>query len=140
MAELIDPKYRIGIDEMDAQHAQWIRLIDQFKAAVAGHLGDEQGLRAAQQTLEGLLAYTRHHFASEETFMASHGYPELESHRQLHRHLDGEVSRLLQEVRQHQGNNTPLKVSLLVTIWLLEHILKDDKGYALHVLKRAPAP
>ncbi|MDD5174942.1 MAG: hypothetical protein PHQ05_00780 [Sterolibacterium sp.] len=38
---IIDPKYSIGIETMDAQHARWIRLIEQFRSASSEHLLDE---------------------------------------------------------------------------------------------------
>jgi hypothetical protein len=34
-AMIIDPLYSIGIDEMDAQHARWIQLIEEFKAVAS---------------------------------------------------------------------------------------------------------
>ena len=43
----LDPKYSIGIAEMDAQHARWIQLIDEFKAVAGGEL-HEQACEIAQ--------------------------------------------------------------------------------------------
>lgn len=129
----IDPKYSIGIPEMDAQHARWIELIEQFRAAAAGHLLEPVGLGAAQRALEQLIDYTKTHFASEEVFIAARGYPEVEAHRAQHRELVAEVERLRDEIRQHKTHSTPLKLNLFVTIWLMEHIMSDDAKYAQYI-------
>jgi hemerythrin-like metal-binding protein len=129
----IDPKYSIGIPEMDAQHARWIELIEQFRSATSGHLLDPASFDAALRALEQLLDYTKTHFASEEQFIAAHHYPEIEAHKAQHRELVAEVTRLLDEIRLHKTHTTPLKLNLLVTIWLMEHIMTDDDKYARYV-------
>ena len=126
----IAQKYSIGIAEMDAQHARWIELIEQFRAAASGHLLDRQGFDAAYHALQQLLDYTKHHFASEEKFIADRGYPDIEPHKQRHRELEADVARLLDEIRTHKTNTTPLKLNLFITVWLMEHIMQEDDKYA----------
>lgn len=126
----IDPKYSLGIPEMDAQHACWIELIEQFRAAAADHLLDPRSFDAAYHALEQLLAYTKQHFASEEKFIAERGYPDVELHSRQHRQLEADVARLLDEIREHKTRTTPLKLNLLITIWLMEHIMGEDRDYA----------
>jgi hemerythrin-like metal-binding protein len=135
----IDPKYSIGIDEMDAQHAQWIILIDNFHAAAHGHLVDAQGLEAARIALEQLIEYTHSHFRNEEQFIAAHKYPDLEKHQQKHRKIEAEVTRLLDEILAHKTNTTPLKLNMFITIWLMEHIMSEDLHYARFILKKPAA-
>lgn len=137
MPTAIDPKYSIGIDEMDAQHARWLELIDRFHAAAKDHLGDDRGLAAARKALDALLDYTDSHFRSEEAFLAAHGYPGLAEHRAQHRELRRHVEALREELRQHRGS-TPVKLNLLATIWLMEHIHQHDKEYARYLKKRGP--
>lgn len=132
----IDPKYSIGIEEMDTQHARWISLIDEFRAAASGHILEQAGIHAAQHALEELLQYTKHHFRSEEQFIAARHYPDLEAHKQKHRELEAEVIRLFEEIRAHKTNATPLKLNLFVTIWLMEHIMTEDYKYARFILGR----
>ncbi len=131
---IIDPKYSIGIPEMDAQHARWIRLIEEFKAAATGHLLDQARVSAAQHALEQLLEYTRVHFASEEQLIAAHRFPDIAAHKAKHRELEAQVGKLLDEIRVHKTNTTPLKLNLFVTIWLMDHIMSDDAKYARFIL------
>lgn len=128
--QLIDTKYSIGIPEMDAQHARWIELIEDFRAVAAGQLLEPQAFDAAHHALEKLLDYTRQHFASEEKLIAEHGYPGLEQHCKRHRELEADVVRLFDEIRAHKTRTTPLKFNLLITIWLMEHIMSEDRDYA----------
>jgi hemerythrin len=136
---LIDDRYRLGIDAMDRQHTRWIQLIEHFRDICAGHLTDQRGLDAAAKALAELLQYTKTHFASEELLLTTHHYPDLESHKKKHRDIEATVARFLDEVRTHKSNNTPLKLNLFITVWLLEHILKDDGDYARFILAKAGA-
>lgn len=133
---IIDRKYSIGIDEMDTQHARWIQLINEFRAAASGHLLEQAGIDAARHALEELLKYTRSHFASEEKLITAERYPELDAHKQKHRELEAFVVKLLDEIRGHKTGSTPLKLNLFVTVWLLEHILTEDKRYARFILEK----
>ncbi len=134
----IDPKYSIGIDEMDAQHARWIELVENFRSVGSEHLLEQAGIDAAMHALEQLLSYTRKHFASEEKFMASHKYPEIDAHKKRHHELEAMVTKLLDETRAHKTSGTPLKLNLFVTVWLLEHIMGEDDKYARYILGKPP--
>lgn len=130
----LDPKYSIGIPEMDAQHVRWIELIEEFRKVGSGHLLDQSGRDAALHTLQQLLEYTRSHFASEERFIETRGYPGLKEHRQAHQEIEAKVTELLREISAHETNTTPLKLNLFVTIWMMEHIMKEDDKYARFIL------
>ncbi len=137
---VIDPKYSIGIDAMDAQHARWIQLIEKFRSVGSGHLLEQSGINAAAHALDELLNYTKSHFASEEQFIAAHKYPDLAAHKARHRELETVVATLLSEIRAHATHRTPLKLNLFVTIWLLEHIMGEDDKYARFILGKPPVP
>ncbi|MBI5922968.1 MAG: hemerythrin family protein [Betaproteobacteria bacterium] len=135
---IIDPKYSIGIDTMDAQHAKWIQLIEEFRSAGAGHLLDRIGVEAAKLALEQLLAYTCTHFVSEEKLLAEYKYPGLAAHKQRHQELEAAVIKLLDEINAHKTKVTPLKLNLFITVWLMEHIIQEDDKYARFILGKPP--
>jgi hemerythrin len=140
MAEMIiDPVYSIGIDEMDTQHARWIQLIEEFKAVASGHLLEQSCIAATEKALLKLMEYTKSHFASEEQFIAAHQYPDLEVHKKHHRELEREVLKLHNEIVMHTSERVPLKLNLLITIWLMEHITQEDAKYASFILKKTAA-
>ncbi len=131
---IIDPKYSIGIPEMDAQHARWIQLIAEFRAACESELLKQACIDGAAHALEELLKYTRSHFASEERFITEHKYPYLEAHKKKHQELEAQVVNLQKEIQAHKTGTTPLKLNLFVTIWLMEHIMQEDEKYARFIL------
>ena len=133
----IDPKYSIGIDEMDAQHARWIELIEEFRSVGSEHLLEQAGIDAAAHALDQLLSYTQSHFASEEQFIAARNYPDLEAHKKQHRKLEAYLVKLSGEIREHATSGTPLKLNLFATVWLLEHIMQEDDRYARFILGKA---
>lgn len=138
---MIDPKYSIGIDEMDAQHARWIHLVEEFRSVGSGHLMEEAGINSAAHALEELLKYSKSHFASEEQFLVAHDYPDLDAHKKRHRELEVIVAKLLDEIRAKKSSTTPLKLNLFVTVWLFEHIMQEDDKYARFILgKGGSAP
>lgn len=131
----IDPKYSIGIGEIDAQHARWLDLIARFRQAAQGEMLTEAGFAAARQALDELLDYTRWHFRSEEELLASHGYPGLAAHQARHQELERHVQALHDELVRHRPA-TPLKLNLLATVWLMEHIHQHDREYARYLKER----
>ncbi|TCJ12849.1 hypothetical protein EZJ19_11460 [Parasulfuritortus cantonensis] len=124
---------KIDIAEIDKQHARWLKIIEGFRAVGVGHLTDAAGFAAAEQALAELLEYTRMHFASEEAIMARHGYPGLAEHHVRHGELMAAVEKMLAEIRAHKSKLTPLKLNLLATIWLFEHIAKEDQEFGSYV-------
>jgi hemerythrin len=130
--------YSIGIDEMDAQHAHWIKLIEEFRSVGSEHLMEQAGIDAARHALEELLKYTARHFASEEKFIAGHHYPDLVAHAQRHSDLVVTLTQLQDEIRAHKTGKSSLKLNLFATIWLLEHIMQDDEKYARFILGKPP--
>ena len=134
----INPKYRIGIPEMDAQHARWIHLIEVFRAAAENHLRDASGVAAARQALHALLEYTHSHFGSEEALLREYNYPELDDHCVMHDKLTTEIEKLFNELDTRKAAIAPLKLNLLVTVWLFEHIMEHDKAYANFLRQHVP--
>ena len=130
----IDPKYSIGIEAMDIQHARWIELIEKFRATASEQLREQVGIDAAKLALEQLLNYTRSHFTSEERLMAAHEFPGLNEHKLRHHELEAAVVKLLEEIQAHKTTVTPLKLNLFLTIWLMEHIKQEDEKYARFIL------
>jgi hemerythrin len=139
--------YSIGIASMDTQHALLIRIIDEFMMVSSAQYLEQAGTDAAIRTLEQLLKYAGTHFESEELFIAAHNYPGTEAHKKQHHEIEAGIVQLLDEIRAQRSPHTPLKLNFFVTVWLLEHVQKEDGKYARFVLDKpvylpmpAPAP
>jgi hemerythrin len=136
---VIDPKYSIGIEEIDLQHARWIHLIEEFRRISSGHLFDATGFHAAGKALDQLIEYTKIHFASEEQLLVKHKYPELAAHKKEHFEIEAKILELREEIRVNSRNKTSLKLNLFITIWLFDHILNEDGKYANFILGKSAA-
>lgn len=125
--------YRIGIEVIDRQHAEWLAIVEEFRAVGAPQLLNSAGFEAAEHALEKLLGYSERHFATEERLMAEYGYPGTEGHAQSHREFSSNLFKMQAEIKQHKHSMAPLKLNLLATIWLFEHITRDDMKFGQFV-------
>ncbi len=121
---------RVGIQDIDRQHGNWIRLYNDVVDAVAEKHDQEQVVKV----LGFLLDYTEEHFAAEEATMQAHGYPALAEHRLKHDELRKTVNDLVRDFRD-EGVSRQLTdaVETLLGNWLVNHIQDVDKAFADYV-------
>lgn len=126
----IDPKYRLGVDAIDREHAELIRIVNDLRATL-----DKGDGRAAEITsiVARLIDYTRTHFGHEEQLMLDSHYPGHQEHHTKHQELMVQVAKFASELAEHK-DSVRLKVNLFMTIWLFEHIIKDDAAFARYWL------
>ena len=122
--------YSIGIASIDEQHKGF------FEAAhrLYDHILNCEGEKIAEESVKYLRDYAKQHFQTEEAFMAQHGYPYLEQHKQLHTEFLEVLDRLLDELdvfgpSQHLADHA-LEIS---QEWLIQHIIEEDSQYAQYV-------
>ena len=115
---------RLGIDDIDSQH----RLL----FAIAGELQDivkpdEQGPEI-KYLIDHVRKYVNEHFQYEELFMEKIDYPELSEHRKIHKYIVEEINHTLTSSKNLK--NLKEQLDYLMTIWIKDHILVQDKKYA----------
>lgn len=131
----IDPKYRLGVDAMDAEHAQLIQIVNDLKA---GFQSDKvAGQDEIPHIVERLIQYTKTHFNHEEQLMTENHYPGLEAHRRKHVELKQQIEKFASEL-SGKYETMALKINLFMTIWLFEHIIKEDADFAQHYKEQHP--
>lgn len=114
-------RYTIGIDRIDHQHRYFLELINWLSA-----LADRPGCAPLQRRhIEELMHYARFHFFSEENWMIDHGYPEWESHRELHDELIRRLNSRASQVDLGEAD-FPVLVHFLVD-WFLRHTVEQDR-------------
>lgn len=121
----------VGHDEMDNQHKKLVELLNKLHSAMT----EGQGREIVGRTLTELVRYTRVHFAAEEQVMKMAGYPELESHRELHAKLTEQAQQLLDRFNNGQPMN-PSEVLRFLWSWLQDHITQSDKKYGAYIAAR----
>ncbi len=77
-----------GVREIDLQHRFFLGLINRMHEELQESADPEYRDRLFQE----LSNYARFHFISEENLMIKFGYPDLERHQNMHRHLIDELS------------------------------------------------
>lgn len=82
----------------------------------------------SREEIKGILAeffdYMKVHFTAEEEYMASIGYPLLDDHKGLHKHIIQELSIAIVNIKN--VNDMKEKLGVIAQEWLLNHILYQD--------------
>lgn len=123
----LDPRYRVGIREIDTQHQRLFEIIDHVNRLLEN--ADRLSLPDALQRAVGdLIDYTRTHFGYEERLMDKAAYPKLAAHKELHTTLLHRVAEM--RLRVEIGDESAiLDLSRFLAEWLTEHILNADREF-----------
>lgn len=130
MKELMwNDSYAIGIEEIDRQHMEFIRLLRRF------NWGVEKAAPLALQLriLDELLKYADYHFSSEENIMYFTRYPDIATQRGEHARLRNGLAHRTDAYRR-----TPEIGDRLVEFlyeWFVNHIQIEDRKIAVHIGK-----
>lgn len=119
--------YKIGQDDIDAQHRHLFELTN---ALIAAH--DVPTLR---KLIMQLYKHTREHFELEEALMHKLNFPGATAHTGYHNSLLRRLNAISQEVGQSRVNK--LEVEQLMTDWALRHIPIDDALIAAFIAEQA---
>ncbi len=124
----------VGIELIDSQHKELIRIANGLISAVAKKRGD----RVVQNVIRRLRNYTVFHFNSEEKFMEDVCYPKRGEHEAEHVRLKHDVKRY-QRTLYEKKDLPPGGVLNFLKIWLIKHILSADIKLAkfVHSQKKA---
>lgn len=121
----------IGVSAMDHDHQKIINYMNALAAAVE---------RKAPATETGaafsrLIDFTSRHFADEERYMESIGFPRLDSHKLIHRKLLNELGTYYSEFQHTRVVED--KVFRFLTFWLKSHICGIDRQYTRNEIQAA---
>lgn len=119
------PALAVGVAEIDRQHQELFRRIDNLLTAMSQGKGREE----VGSILKFLEDYVVVHFAAEEKLMQSHNYPAFKEHLAQHQAFMQDFARLKAQFQQ-EGPSTMvvLAVQRRVVDWLRDHISQKDKA------------
>jgi hemerythrin len=114
--------FNTNVVKIDEQHQILIELYNKF---IFAYLQDKE-LEILYEVFSELLNYTKFHFNEEEGIMTSINYPDIESHKILHKDLLSSVNTLFEEFKL---GNTKISVEVVNFLrdWLMNHIAIEDK-------------
>lgn len=116
---------RLGIHEIDSQH----RLL----FAIAGELYEIEKPEGhgpeIRYVIDHIRKYVNEHFIFEEQVMEQSGYPGLQEHRESHRKIVEEINHTLTSSKSLASLKEQLEY--LMAVWVREHILAEDRQFAV---------
>jgi len=122
-------KLSVGVGVIDDDHKKLVGMVNElYDAMQAGH-----GKASLGRILDGLVQYTKFHFAREEKFFAQTGYPAAVPHKQEHDALTRQVLDVQQKYAAGAGSTLSLDVLHFLKDWLVKHIQGSDQKYQPHL-------
>ncbi len=109
--------YDLGVELLDTQHREAF--------AIARKILSSDGPDQIRKGLSELYCHTLNHFAEEERYMRSIGYPRSEEHSCVHDELVLKLNELMQSVSRN-SSKLP-EIGSFLAAYLTDHILDQDK-------------
>lgn len=122
-------KLSTRIPSVDRQHQVILKYINDL------HDGIENGTVKSilDSTLDGLVGYTRTHFAYEEMLFKRYGYDHRVEHLRVHERMVSKISDYRDRYKHGESELGPELLEFLKD-WLYHHILEDDMAYSEHLI------
>lgn len=124
------PEYSVGIEEIDRQHKELLRLFAVIKNAIAS----DQGWSTIHYSLVEVKRFAHFHFQFEEALMRLYGFDGYEEHMAAHEKMLHTLESTAHESLQESTKEEILK---FLRDWLIDHIHGADRSYARHILEGA---
>jgi hemerythrin-like metal-binding protein len=122
-------KMSVGVKVLDDDHKRLMALINDLHDGLkAGH-----GKEALGKILDGLVNYTKSHFAREEQFFSKTGYPNSHTHKKEHDDLTHQVLDVQAKYKSGDVATLSMDVMDFLKTWLTNHIQGSDQKYSTHL-------
>lgn len=123
-------KYSVGIEEIDSQHKELLRLF----SAVEDQVQSDQGWSAIHYSILEVIDFTKFHFRFEEALMRLYGFPDYGQHTEQHRMILVQADSIVSDSLRKGARDD---VARFFSDWLVHHIQGSDRAYAQHILAGA---
>ncbi|MBT5050540.1 MAG: hemerythrin family protein [Rhodospirillaceae bacterium] len=118
-------EYSVHLRVIDNDHKDLVNTVNSLHEAIsAGAARGQIG-----QIIGNLAKYVDEHFSREEALMETYDYPDLASHKRLHRHLTRTVYAIRIIFTSKPKKIDPTKLLTFLREWLIHHILQEDTKY-----------
>jgi hemerythrin len=118
-------KLSVGVQLLDDDHKKLVGMVNQLYDAIqTGHGKDSLG-----KILDGLVDYTKVHFAHEERFFEQTKYADAAAHRKQHSDLTNQVLDVQKKYKAGVNGTLSLEVMNFLKNWLITHIQGSDQKY-----------
>lgn len=123
-----EERYRLGVDEMDETHREFVALINRLDTADKASFIEQFPL---------LTEHTQMHFDNENRLMRNTGFPAIDEHTDEHQRILGELRRLGDRVEDGSITMARAYVREQLPQWFNLHAVTMDSALAAHLTCRA---
>ena len=123
-----DPKYKIGIPVIDAQHEHLVNLCNDFYQSLLKNNNAENYQSLVKETLETCLNYAATHFKEEERLMVASKFDGYKTHKASHDAFT-EKCRIAYSNFEHLPVSEAIKFAHFLYNWIHNHIAYEDRLY-----------
>jgi hemerythrin len=123
-----DDRYLVGIQVIDEQHRELIRL---FNELYMGCMKGTEGDAFFSNNVHDLVNYMIFHFSTEEEFLEKIRYPDLAAHKMQHKIFIADVLERIDTLEPGRAN-----VDLVINYfhdWIVTHFSLIDRKYATYI-------
>lgn len=120
--------YSIGDEGIDAEHKKIFDLANKVKLCNC-----EEKIKKA---VKEVISYTKFHFTSEERYMQEIKYDLYIHHKELHQKIIQQMHQFIKSIASMDTPTFERRLIEYMDIWLVNHIVRDDKRIASFMLKK----
>jgi hemerythrin len=125
-----DKNLSVGIDSIDQEHQKLFSMINDLYE----HIGKKSNNELISDLIKEMKDYTKHHYATEETYFLQFNYPQYKEHKAEHDAFVAKVADL--EKRLNAGRLIiTFEITAFLKDWIKNHIKGTDMKY-VDFLKR----
>ncbi|HAA1740799.1 TPA_asm: hemerythrin family non-heme iron protein [Campylobacter jejuni] len=115
-----DKTFSVHNAKIDEQHKKLFELAGKVEYLIDKPVYKDE----IKNLLAEFFNYMKDHFYEEERYMKLIKYPDIETHKKIHKHIIQSMIELIKNIKS--TNDLKEKLYLAVKKWLLEHILYED--------------
>jgi hemerythrin len=115
----------VGIPEIDHDHKNFIRLVNDLNEAIA----DRMPLEEIRNRMLAILDDASLHFVHEEVLFRQWNYPLTDEHAQRHRDLIHQFHETMAALTPGSSEYTWIEAGLNIKNALIDHMLHEDMKY-----------
>ncbi|ECL6403105.1 bacteriohemerythrin [Campylobacter jejuni] len=115
-----DKTFSVHNAKIDEQHKKLFELAGKVEYLIDKPVYKDE----IKNLLAEFFNYMKNHFYEEEQYMELIKYPDIETHKKIHKHIIQSMIELIKNIKS--TNDLKEKLYLAVKKWLLEHILYED--------------
>ncbi|MCU0972204.1 MAG: hemerythrin domain-containing protein [Gammaproteobacteria bacterium] len=136
----------MGIDVLDADHQEMVRLLNLLVAAGQAPPGppapdddpdpaSRRPAAAALEHLDALITHLRGHFEREEAFLRAIRYPDYVDHKREHTMQMAEFVDLRRRLADESTRYVDAETVQSFRHWFFNHVIAEDREYAAYFFK-----